>query len=70
MRFLWTYLVLVIVFALGFVGASTLTVGMPPARRARRIAEPEGSWAACDHPLAMDQAECEPPWARRPRPRG
>lgn len=34
MRFLWTYLIVVIVFAFGFVSASMFTVGMPPLRRA------------------------------------
>ena len=41
MRFLWTYLVLVIVFALGFVCASAFTLGMTPPRRPRRGEEPE-----------------------------
>jgi hypothetical protein len=41
MRFLWTYLILVVVFAFGFVCASTFTVGMTPPRRARRGAEPK-----------------------------
>jgi hypothetical protein len=40
MRFLWTYLVLVIVFVFGFVCASAFTVGMTPPRRARRRAKP------------------------------
>jgi len=39
MRFLWTYLVVVIVFAFGFVCASAFTVGMTPTRRARRVAK-------------------------------
>ena len=41
MRFLWTYLVLVIVFAFGFVSASAFAVGMTPARTARRDPERE-----------------------------
>jgi hypothetical protein len=41
MRFLWTYLIVVIVFAFGFVSASMFTVGMPPLRRALRGAEPD-----------------------------
>lgn len=40
MRFLWTYLIVVIVFAFGFVCASTFTVGVPAPRRAARGAEP------------------------------
>ena len=40
MRFLWTYLIVVIVFAFGFIWASMFTVGMPPPRRAPRGAEP------------------------------
>lgn len=43
MRFLWTYVIVVIVFAFGFVSASMLTVGMPPLRRAPRGAEPNTS---------------------------
>jgi hypothetical protein len=43
MRFLWTYLIVVIVFAFGFVSASMFTVGMPPLRRAPRGAEPNMS---------------------------
>jgi hypothetical protein len=38
MRFLWTYLILAIVFAFGFVCASTLMVGMPPPCRPIRRA--------------------------------
>jgi len=34
MRLLWAYLIVVIVFAFGFVCAATFTVGMPPPRRA------------------------------------
>ena len=36
MRFLWTYLILVIVFAFGFVCASGFMVGVTPPQRARR----------------------------------
>ena len=43
MRFLWTYLIVVIVFAFGFIWASMFTVGMPPPRRAPRGAEPNMS---------------------------
>jgi hypothetical protein len=43
MRFLWTYLIVVIVFAFGFVCASTLLNGMPPPRRPPRGAEPNMS---------------------------
>jgi hypothetical protein len=43
MRFLWAYLIVGIVFAFGFVCASTFTVGMPPPRRAPRRAEPNMS---------------------------
>ena len=41
MRFLWTYLILVIVFAFGFVCASAFTVGLMSPPRARRGPEPE-----------------------------
>lgn len=41
MRFLWTYLILVIVFAFGFVCASWFTVGVTPPPRARRGPEAE-----------------------------
>ncbi len=41
MRFLCTYLILVIVFAFGFVCASAFTVGMTPPGRARRGPKPE-----------------------------
>jgi hypothetical protein len=42
MRFLGTYLILVIVFAFGFVCASAFTVGAtPPPQRPRRGPEPE-----------------------------
>jgi hypothetical protein len=44
MRFLGTYLVLVIVFAFGFVYASAFTVGVTPNCRARRCVEPEESY--------------------------
>ena len=43
MRFLWTCLIVVIVFAFGFIWASMFTVGMPPPRRAPRRAEPNMS---------------------------
>jgi hypothetical protein len=42
MRFLGTYLIVVIFFAFGFVSASMFTVGMPPLRRAPRGAESNG----------------------------
>jgi hypothetical protein len=41
MRFLWTYLILGVVFTFGFVCASMFTGGMTPPRRARRGAEPK-----------------------------
>ncbi len=41
MRFLWTYLLLGVVFTFGFVCAPMFTVGMTPPRRARRGAEPK-----------------------------
>lgn len=43
MRFLWTYLIVVIVFAVWFVSASMFAVGMPPLRRAPRGSEPNTS---------------------------
>jgi len=43
MRFLWTYLIVGIIFAFGFVCASTFAVGMSPSRRAPRRAEPDPS---------------------------
>lgn len=43
MRFLWTYLIVGIVFAFGFVCASTFTVGKSPPRRAPRGVEPDMS---------------------------
>jgi hypothetical protein len=39
MRFLWTYLILAVVFAFGFVCASAFMVGMASSRRARRGAK-------------------------------
>lgn len=41
MRFLWTYLIVVIVFAFGFLSASAFMVGMTPPHRARRGVKPE-----------------------------
>ena len=49
MRFLGTYLIVVIVFAFGFVCAAMFTVGMPTPRRAPRDAKPyPPAWRA--HP--------------------
>jgi hypothetical protein len=49
MRLLWTYLILGVIFAFGFVCAAMFTVGMPTPRRAPRGAKPSPpAWRA--HP--------------------